>query len=66
MYYFLMKDCPGLLIKEYSNSKLFLNVKLTILNNKSHLSNDEDCWFIFPLMLAIGAWLAYRNRQFDR
>lgn len=57
-----MKDCKNNLIKEYSNSKLYLYLKLSILNNSSHLSTDEDCWFIFPLMFVIGAWLILRNK----
>ena len=38
-------------------------MKLTILNNQSHLSTDEDNWLIFPLMFLIGVWLVMCNRK---
>jgi hypothetical protein len=42
---------------------LHLHVRLTILNNDSHLSNDEDNWLIFPLMFIVGAWLVFHNKR---
>lgn len=62
-YYFVLRDCSQRLSKEYSNNNLFINITLTILNNGSHLSADEDNWLIFPLMIGICLWLIFRNKK---
>jgi hypothetical protein len=57
--YFVFKDCQSRLINDYNNTNLSLHVKLHVLNNDREIGEEEDHWFIIPLIIGAGILLAY-------
>lgn len=60
----MLKDCEKLYVKEYANPDLLLRIELTMFNDGSHLSEDEDDnWLIMPIALLVAVWLSFRTRS---
>ena len=59
MYYFVLKDCQRALLSEYQNNNMVLNIKLFLLNNGRELGEEEDHWYIIPIIVMAGMWLVY-------
>lgn len=57
--YFVLKDCQNRLINDYNNTNLVLNVRLHVLNNERELGEEEDHWYIVPLIVSAGIYLVY-------
>lgn len=67
VYYFVLKDCNKRFISDYSNQRMFISLKLTTINNGSHLGEEEDDhWMVMPLVLIVGLWLIFSDKQFLR
>lgn len=41
-----------------------IELKLTILNSGSHLGEEEDHWYIIPLIVTLGMWLIMANKDY--
>ena len=37
---------------------------LTIINNGSHLGQEEDHWYIIPVIICVGFWLIFTNKDY--
>lgn len=59
-YYVVLKDCGKLLEAEYK-TQLTLYVKLTMMNNGSHVGEDEDDqWMVVWAVAVVAGWLVWR------
>ena len=41
-----------------------ISLKLTIINNGSHLGEEENHWYIIPLIITVGMWLVMANKDY--
>ena len=65
MYYFVLKDCNKRFISDYSNDKMFISLKISSVINGSYLGEEEDDhWMIIPLLVIMGMWLLFSNKDF--
>ena len=53
-YYFVLKDCQSRFLSEYNNTNLHLNVNLHLVNNGRETGEEEDHWYIAPLIIIAG------------
>ena len=51
---------------EYSNAQLQIQLQLTIINNGSYMGEEEDHWYILPIILVTGYWIVFTNKDFLR
>ena len=59
IYYFVMKDCKHRITRDYTNLHVLMDVRLEVINNGSHLG-EEDNWVIFPILFLTITWLVWR------
>lgn len=60
LYYFIMKDCKRELSSNKTIGSFVISTKLTVMNSDSHLGGEEDMWYIYPIIIAVSAWLITR------
>lgn len=71
LYYFVMKDCQSRYLSEFNNNNLNLEISLHLVNNGKEVGEEEDHWFIFPLVIISGLAVVYhymnsiRNNSID-
>lgn len=51
---------------DYSNEKMRFSILLEVTNSGSSMGAEEDHWLILPVIIAIGLWLLFSDKQFLR
>jgi hypothetical protein len=57
-------DCEHLLAGEFESGEVTVSIKLEILNNGGYLGEEEDHWLIVPIIIAIGTWMIFTDKDF--
>ena len=62
----MLKDCVSRFLNDYNNDKMVLKLEIEVLNNGKYMGEEEDHWYIVPVIICVGMWLILSNKYFLR
>lgn len=53
----MLKDCGRRMLGDYDNRNLNAKITLHLLNNGREVGEEEDHWYILPVIFGVGIWM---------